>query len=80
MALKIDKVLEQQKRNVLNGINPGVQIDLETSSPSSWTTNVKATASLDDFITEAANSIANSLESKKDDIFSDEFDFWKSFI
>lgn len=80
MALKIDKVLEQQKRNVLNGVNPGVQIDLETSSPNSWTTNVKATAYLDDFITEAANSIANSLESKEDDVFNDDFDFWKDFI
>lgn len=77
MALKIDKVLEQQRRNITNGINPGVQIDLETSS---WTTKGQGTTSLDGFITEAANSIANSIKSEKDDIFSDEFDFWKSFI
>lgn len=77
MALKIDKVLEQQKRNAANGINPTVQIDLETRS---WTTNVQATGSIDDFISDAAKTIADSLESKEDDVFSDEFDFWKAFI
>lgn len=77
MALKIDKVLEQQKRNAANGINPGIQIDLETRS---WTSKVQATSYIDDFITDAAKTIADSLESKEDDVFSDEFDFWKAFI
>jgi hypothetical protein len=77
MALKIDKVLEQQKRNTANGINPTVQIDLETSS---WSTKGQGTTPLDDFISDTAMSIANSLESKEDDVFNNEFDFWKAFI
>lgn len=80
MALKIDKVLEQQRHNAANGINPTGQIDIKTSSVDSWTTKVTDPNSLDDFITETAKTIANSLESKEDDVFSDEFDFWKAFI